>query len=99
MALFSLFAKKELLSAQDKKLVVDAIGAAEKQTSGEVRVFIESKCKFVDPLDRAAEIFYRLKMDRTAQRNAVLVYIALKDQQLAIFGDKGIHAKTGQQFW
>jgi len=29
----------------------------------------------------------------------VLVYIAIKDRQLAIFGDKGIHEKVGEVFW
>ena len=62
-------------------------------------MFIESRCKFVEPLDRAAEIFYDLKMDKTAQRNAVLVYLAVKDHQLAIFADEGIHMKTGRDFW
>jgi uncharacterized membrane protein len=99
MPLFPLFKKKELLTIQEKNLVVEAIGLAEKQTSGEVRVYMESRCKYVEPLERAAEIFYGLKMEQTTQHNAVLVYVAVKDRQLAIFGDEGIHQKTGQQFW
>ena len=99
MSLLSLFKKRDLLTGQDKNLVVDAIRATELRTSGEVRVYVESHCKFVDSLDRAAEIFHGLKMYETAQRNAVLVYVAIKDQQLAVFGDEGIHQKTGQQFW
>jgi len=79
--------------------IVAAIGQAERQTSGEIRVFVESRCRFVNPLDRAAEVFTGLKMDQTAQRNAVLVYVALKDRQLALYGDKGIHEKVGDAFW
>ena len=60
---------------------------------------MESRCRFVNPLDRAAEVFTGLKMDQTAQRNAVLVYVALKDRQLALYGDKGIHEKVGDAFW
>ena len=60
---------------------------------------MESKCRFVDPLDRANEIFTNLEMEKTEQRNAVLVYVAIKDRQLAIFGDKGIHEKTGDDYW
>jgi uncharacterized membrane protein len=48
---------------------------------------------------RAQEIFLSLKMTETAQRNAVLVYIAMKDRQLAIYGDEGIHTKVGDAFW
>ena len=38
-------------------------------------------------------------MEKTKDRNAVLVYVALKDHQLAIFGDEGIHQKVGTEFW
>jgi uncharacterized membrane protein len=38
-------------------------------------------------------------MDRTEQRNAVLVYIAIKDRQLAVFGDEGIHKGVGEEYW
>src|SRR5450755_1911883 len=99
MALLSMFAKKPLLAEEDKSIIVDSIRSSEKKTSGEVRVYVESHCKFVDPLDRAAEIFYSLKMDATEFSNAVLVYVAVKDRQLAIFGDEGIYKKTGAPFW
>lgn len=79
--------------------MVEAIQQAEKNTSGEVRLFIESKCKFVDPVDRAKEIFFNLKMQETKDRNAVLLYIALDDKQLALFGDEGIHQRLGDEFW
>ena len=97
--MFSLFKKKKLFSEEESKRIVEAIRNAEMQTSGEVRVFVENRCKFMDPLDRAREIFAKLNMQNTKDRNAVLVYVALKDRQLAIYGDSGIHEKTGQQFW
>lgn len=79
--------------------MVKAIRQAEKSTSGEVRVFVESRCAWMDAMDRAAEIFFSLKMDQTEQRNATLVYVALKDRQLAVFGDEGIHKKVGTEYW
>lgn len=98
--MFSLFKKKkEFFSEEEKEKIVQSIRDAEKCTSGEVRVFIESKCKFIDPLDRAIEIFSQLKMQNTKDRNAVLLYVALKDRQLAVYADKGIHEKVGIQFW
>jgi len=93
------FSRKELFNTEEKQQIVAAIQAAERCTSGEIRVFVESRCRFVDPLDRAAEIFSRLNMDQTAARNGVLVYVALKDRQLALLGDKGIHEKVGREFW
>lgn len=97
--MFSFLRKKKLLSDEDNHLIVKAIRKAEKTTSGEVRVFVESRCPWMDAMDRAAEIFFRLKMDKTEQRNGVLVYIAMKDRQLAVFGDEGIHQKVGTEYW
>ena len=97
--MFSLFKKKEFFSKEENEKIVAAIRNAEKCTSGEVRVFVESRCRFIDPLDRAMEIFAELKMENTKDRNAVIVYVAIKDRQLAIYGDSGINAKTGDQYW
>ncbi len=93
------FTKKTLLSDAEQELVVNAIRDSEKKTSGEIRVYIESHCRFVDPLDRAAEIFYSLEMDKTANHNAVLIYVAARDHQMAVFADKGIYEKTGEPLW
>ena len=97
--MFSLFKKKEFFSKEENDKIIAAIRHAEERTSGEVRVFVERKCKFIDPLDRAREIFAELKMQNTKDRNAVLVYVAIRDRQLAIFGDSGINAKTGEAYW
>lgn len=76
-----------------------AIREAESRTSGEIRVYIEHHCRYVDPLDRAMELFFQLKMEQTRERNGVLLYLAMKDRQLAVFGDEGIHQKVGSEFW
>lgn len=99
--MLSLFRKKpvDFFSQSEKEKVLSAIKATEQTTSGEVRVFVENHCSYVDAVDRAIEIFYNLKMQQTAHRNATLVYVALKDKQLAVFGDEGIYIKTGKDFW
>jgi uncharacterized membrane protein len=96
---FSLFRRKPLFDEAQQHVIVAAIQAAEKCTSGEIRVYVERHCRYVDPRDRAVEVFAALKMEQTAARNGVLVYVALKDRQLAILGDRGIHQKVGQDFW
>lgn len=90
---------RHLFNPADEERIVSAIRAAEKRTSGEIRVFIESKCRFVDPVDRAAEVFFGLKMEQTEDRNGVVLYVAMKHHQLAIFGDEGIHKIVGSEFW
>lgn len=90
---------QSFFSEQEQNEIVEAIQHAEKQTSGEIRVFIESKCRFLDALDRAREIFANLQMQNTQSRNAVLLYVALKDRQLAVYGDEGIHQLLGDDYW
>jgi uncharacterized membrane protein len=51
------------------------------------------------PVDRAVEVFDMLKMDNTKDRNGVLIYIAVKSKQFAIYGDKGINDKVADDFW
>ena len=97
--MFSLFRKKAFFTAQEQERIVEAVRWAEQRTSGEVRVFVESRCRYMDALDRAVELFRELKMDQTQDRNAVLVYIAVKDRQLAVWGDEGIHRKVGNDYW
>lgn len=100
--MFGLFKskKKALLTDAEQQVIVAAIQEAERNTSGEIRVFIESRCGYVDAMDRAREVFYKLKMDKTKNQNAVLIYIALTDHQMALFGDEGIYRKTGgDAYW
>ena len=91
--------KKEFFTTEENQRMVDAICNAERMTSGEVRVFVESRCSYMDAIDRAAELFFRLQMNKTDDHNAVLVYVAMKDRQLAVFGDEGIHNKVGDEYW
>ncbi len=99
MSIFPFFKKVSFFNDDEKQRMVAAIREAELKTSGEVRLYIESKNAYVDPMDRAAEVFYNLKMDKTDERNAVLLYIAMKDKQLVLFGDEGIYKATGPDFW
>ncbi len=91
--------KKPFFTKEEDATIVDSIREAERQTSGEIRIFVESRCKYVDPLDRAGEVFNVLKMEETELRNGVLFYIAINDKQLAIYADKGIHEATGPMHW
>ncbi len=96
----SLFSKKPLLNAEVQNQVVERIKAAELKTTAEVRVYVEAHCEYMDPLDRAKEIFVQLAMDKTEKRNAVIIYLALKDHQFALFGDTAIYELAGGPlFW
>ena len=97
--MFSLFKKKDFFSVGDKAQIVEAIRLAERETSGEIRVYVERKNAYVDAIDRAAEIFFKLKMQETDHRNAVLLYLAMDDHELALFADEGIYRAVGEAYW
>ena len=83
---------------KEHKRIIASIKEAEKETSGEIRLFIEPHCK-VEILDRAAFIFQELGIHNTKNRNGVLFYIAHDDRQFAILGDAGINAVVEDNFW
>ena len=87
-----------LTPAEDAALVA-AIGEAERQTSGEIRVHLEDTCPTPEPLDRAAQVFAELNMHKTAARNGVLFYLAWKSRQFAVVGDAAINAAVPDDFW
>ena len=83
---------------EQKKQITDAIKEAELNTSGEIRLHVEKRCK-INALDRAAYIFDKLKMHKTEKRNGVLFYLAVDDHKFAILGDAGINQVTPENFW
>jgi uncharacterized membrane protein len=89
---------KNKLTEEEEKLIVNAISVAEKRSSGEIRVHIETRCKG-DALDRGADLFFELGMEKTRDRNGVLIYVALQDRKLAILGDAGINKVVPDGFW
>lgn len=97
--MFASLFKKKYFTKEQQEQIVAAIRVAEHATSGEVRLFIASECKTATPLESAVAVFHKLKMEQTAQRNAVLLYIAMDSRKMAIYGDEGIHAIVGQDYW
>lgn len=90
---------KSFLTDAENKKIVEAIKSMEQLTSGEIRVYMESRNPLVSTLERATVIFHQLQMEKTKLRNAVLLYIAVKDREVAVYGDKGIHDQVGEEFW
>lgn len=89
----------KLFNEEEQEQIKLAIQAAEFQTSGEIRVFVESTCKDKDVFERAVQQFHALKMHETELRNGVLIYLAVDDKKFAIVGDKGINEKVNANFW
>ncbi len=86
-------------SEVEKEKIIAAIKEAELNTSGEVKVHVEELCSEADPLERAKEVFSYLSLDKTAQRNGVLFYLAHGDRKFAVLGDIGIDKVVPAHFW
>ncbi|UKT64183.1 TPM domain-containing protein [Pedobacter mucosus] len=87
-----------LFSDIEQDRIAKAISDAEKATSGEIRIAIDKHCKD-NAYDKAIEYFSQLNMDKTAQRNGVLIYLAHADHKFAIIGDSGINKVVPEDFW
>ena len=87
-----------ILNHEEDQRVVEAIRQAELNTSGEIKVHIENRCKG-DVEQRSLFIFDKLKLNETQLRNGVLIYLAAKDHKFAILGDEGINNVVEDGFW
>ncbi len=87
-----------ILNREEDHRVVEAIKQAERNTSGEIKVHIENRCKG-DVEERSLVVFNKLKLNETKLRNGVLIYLAVRDHKFAILGDEGINNVVGQGFW
>lgn len=88
----------DFIAALDQQRIIDAIAAAERKTSGEIRVHIQPKAGG-EIRNVAERTFERLGMTKTALRNGVLLFIACEEQRFVILGDRGIDEKVPAGFW
>ncbi len=89
---------KTFFTPEQQEDIRIAIMNAELDTSGEIRVHIESTCKG-DAIERATEVFHKLEMHKTSAQNGVLLYLAINNRKFSIIGDKGIHENVPDKYW
>jgi len=90
---------REFLSKLEHDRIVQTIREAESKTSGEIRVFIQRGKLKSDPLAAAQKKFRQLRMHKTRESNAVLIFVVPRAHKFAVIGDKAIHEKCGDEFW
>ena len=90
---------RKLLSEEQEQNLVDAITAAELNTSGELRIHLERSSGRKSAEERAKEWFGKLEMHKTAEKNGVLFYLAIEDRKLALWAGEGINEKVPADFW
>ena len=90
---------KEFLGKLEHDRIVKAIKDAEAKTSGQIGVYVQRGKLNGDPLIAAQKKFHRLRMHKTAERNAVLIFVAPRARKFAVIGDQAVHEKFGEAFW
>ena len=89
---------RDFLSQLQHDAIVKTIAQAEEKTSGEIRVFISRK-EPEDPVAAAQKTFLHLGMDKTKEKNGVLIFVAPRVRKFAVIGDAAVHARCGDEFW
>jgi uncharacterized membrane protein len=89
----------KILHPSDQNRIIEAIKVAERQSSGELKVHVEARCPGGDAVKRAQGLFRALGLTRTKDRNAVLIYVAVRERRFTILGDTGIAEGVGSPFW
>ncbi|TXF88807.1 TPM domain-containing protein [Neolewinella aurantiaca] len=85
-------------SKDEEAVIVAAIRRAELATSGEIRVHVEVGAE-VAAISVAKRVFHQLGMDKTADRNGVLILLEVDRREFAIIGDTGIDKVVPSGFW
>jgi len=88
----------DFLTNTELDSLVEIIRNSEKGSSGEIRLHIDTHTK-ENFAKEAIDTFYKMEMQNTSDRNAVLFYISFDKKYLTIIGDEGIHEKVKQEFW
>jgi uncharacterized membrane protein len=78
--------------------IVAAIRDSEHKTTGEIRVVVTHK-HVEDAVAAAQAEFLCLNMNRSSERNGVLIFVAPRAHKFAVIGDEAVHARCGDEFW
>ena len=89
---------KKFFTKEETEQVADTIKKTERQTSAEIKLVVVRHC-WLGIKNKAARIFKKFDLDKTEQRNCVLILLVTTNREFLIYGDQGIHEKVGQDFW
>ncbi len=89
---------RKFLSEAESARINSAIKDAESKTSGEIKLVMARHC-WGNMKAKASKIFKEFGLDRTKERNCVLILFIVTNREFLIYGDQGIHEGVGQGFW
>lgn len=89
---------QHFFSPEEEAQIIEAIRVAETDTTGEIRVHLEFHGER-DAMTESIDVFQRLGMHKTRDRNGVLILLEINKRTFAIIGDEGITSKVSENFW
>lgn len=89
----------KVLHPYDQKRVVSTIGLAERLSCGEIAVHVEGRVPGGNPIKRGQDLIQKLGITRTRERNAVLIYAAVRDRRFAVIADQGVGEAPESAYW
>jgi len=78
--------------------IMTAIQAAEAGTSGDIVLFITHRA-VNDALAAAHRVFTRRHLEKAADDDSLLLFLAPKSRTFAVVGGKALHDRVGQAWW
>lgn len=91
----------DFMTREELRQVEEAVDAAERKTSGEIRVMIVSDLGkgIKTPHEQAIHEFYRNGMQNTRDKTGVLVLLVLEKRAIEVLADQGINEKVESGTW
>lgn len=86
------------MTRHERAKITRALAAAEDGTTGWIGVRVIPDAD-VDAFSRARHEFERAGLHRHEHKNAALILVAPKARRFAIFGDRALHQRVGDEFW
>jgi len=90
---------RPFLTSGEKARLAAEIAAQERLTTGAITVLVLARAGRHDIVHLAEHLFVARGLDRTPNRNGVLIVVTHLDHRFAIWGDAGIAAATDATRW
>jgi len=91
------------LTDEDLSRIKDEIAKVEQSTSGEIRLSLREKRKFMDKLYQPNELavrdFEKLGMANTKDKSGILIFVLFEERFYDILADEGIYEKISDEVW
>ncbi|HTR80681.1 MAG TPA: TPM domain-containing protein [Bacteroidota bacterium] len=99
----ALFKRHPLLTHDELTKIAGAIAAAERNTSGQIRVSIRKRRAWNERKLSlhafALKNFHELGMEKTKEKSGVLLFFSLGERAFQIIADEGIHKRVHERYW